>query len=280
MDGLEYEIVIVDNCPDQSAHDIVASIARAENPRIIYAHEPRRGVAHARNCGVATAHAPLIAFIDDDELAEPNWIAHLLASQAKFGADVVFGPVIAVIEGESSADRDFVRDYYTIDCQRPSGPMTGLKHSGNVLLRKERCFRGGHAFNPQLGFFGSEDGLFFLQLARSNASMIWCHEAVTHEIVPLPRTTYGYILERSIIRGQSTPLIHSMLRPPEWGSVAWFMMAGALQFLIFGLAAACTAPISRHRAVRATSRALMGLGKVLWMSPFRIINHYGPSRTL
>jgi succinoglycan biosynthesis protein ExoM len=275
LDGLDYELVIVDNCPQQSARDVVASISRAESRRIIYAHEPRPGVAHARNCGVATARAPLIAFIDDDEFAEPNWMAQLLAAQAKVDADIVFGPVLAVIEGDSSADRDFVRDFYTIDCQRPSGPMTGLKHSGNVLLRKERCFRGGHAFNPQLGFFGGEDGLFFLQLARTNVSMVWCREAVTHEIVPLPRTTYRYILKRSIIRGQSAPLIYSMLRPPEWRSVAWFMMAGALQFLVFGFAAACAAPISPRRAVRAASRALIGLGKVLWMSPFRIINHYG-----
>jgi succinoglycan biosynthesis protein ExoM len=277
LDGLDYELVIVDNCPQQSARDVIASIAHAESLRIIYVHEPRPGVAHVRNRGVATAHAPLIAFIDDDQIAEPNWIAHLLAAQAKFDADIVFGPVLAVIEGDSSADRDFVRDFYTTDCQRPSGPIKGLKHSPNVLFRKERCFREGHAFNPQLGFFGGEDALFFLQLARTDASMVWCREAVTHEIVPLPRTTYAYILKRSIIRGQSTSLIYSMLRPPEWHSVTWFMMAGVLQFLLFGLASACAASISPRRAVRTASRALMGLGKVLWMSPFRIINHYGPS---
>jgi succinoglycan biosynthesis protein ExoM len=276
LDGLDHELVIVDNCPQQSARDVVASIARAESQRIIYVHESRPGVAHARNCGVATARAPLIAFIDDDEVAEPNWLAQLLAAQAKFDADIVFGPVLAVIEGDSRADRDFVQDFYSIDCQRPSGPIVGLKHSGNVLLRKERCFRGGRAFNSQLGFFGGEDALFFLQLARTGACAVWCREAVTHETVPPSRTTYAYILKRSIIRGQCTSLIYSMLCPPEWRSVAWFMMAGALQFIGFGLVASCTAPVSPRLAVRTASRALVGLGKLLWMSPFRI-NHYGPS---
>jgi hypothetical protein len=154
--------------------------------------------------------------------------------------------------------------------------MRGLKYSGNVLLRRERCFRAGHAFNPKLGYFGGEDGLFFLQLARNEVSMAWCREAVTHEVVPLYRTRYAYIFKRSIIRGQSAPLIYSMLCPPEWRSIAWFMMAGAVQFLVFGLAAACAAPISPSRALRGASRALMGLGKVLWMRPFRIVNHYGP----
>jgi hypothetical protein len=107
--------------------------------------------------------------------------------------------------------------------------MTGLGHSGNVLFRRKCCFRAGHAFNPQLGFFGSEDGFFFLQLERTGASMVWCREAITREVVPFQRTTHAYIL-RCIVRGQSTPLIHSMLRPPDWRSVAWFMMAGTLQF--------------------------------------------------
>jgi len=65
-----------------------------------------------------------------------------------------------------------------------------------------------------------------------------------------------------------------MLRPPEWRLVAWFMMAGMLQFLVFGLASACAAPISPRGAVKTASRALTGLGKVFWMAPFRI-NHYG-----
>jgi glycosyltransferase involved in cell wall biosynthesis len=277
LDELDYELVIVDNCPQQSARDVVAGISPSEGVRISYIHEPRPGVAHVRNRGAATARAPLIAFIDDDEYAEPTWIAHLLAAQAKFNADIVFGPVLAAIEGDSRTDNDFVRRFYSIDCQRPSGPATEFRHSGNVLLRKESCFRGGHTFDPKLGFFGSEDSLFFLQLAQTGISMAWCREAVTHEIVPQSRTEYDYILKRSLIRGQSTPLVYSMLNPPAWRSVAWFMTTGTMQFLVFGLAAACAAPISSRRTLSAASRALMGLGKVLWMYPFRIFDHYGPS---
>jgi hypothetical protein len=95
-------------------------------------------------------------------------------------------------------------------------------------------------------------------------------------MIPFRRTTHAYILRRCIVHGQSTALTRSLLRPPEWRAVAWFMMAGAAQFLVFGLAAACVALFSRRWAVKVASRALLGLGKVLWMSPFRI-NYYGPS---
>ena len=284
LDGLDYEVVIVDNCPEKSARGVVASIARAERLKIIYTHEPCPGVAQARNRGIAMARSPLIAFIDDDEVAERDWIRHLLVAQANSDADVVFGAVFAVIEGSSSADPDFVRDFYSINVQKRGGfgplPRGLVCLSGNVLLRAERCFRGGHGFDPQLGSFGGEDGVFFLQLARTGISMVWCREAVTYEIVPFRRTTHAHIFKRCITLGQITSMTYSMLRPPEWRSVAWFMVAGALQFLCFGLAAACAAPISPRLAVRAASRALLGLGKLFWMSPFRIINRYGLSSTV
>jgi succinoglycan biosynthesis protein ExoM len=276
LDRLAYEVVVVDSCPQRSARDTVHGIASRGCQQIVYTHQPLPGIAQARNHGITTARAPLIAFIDDDECADPNWLTHLLGTQSKFDADVVFGRVVGVIEENSSADPEFVRDFYSIDLRQQSGPIMDEGGSGNVLLRKERCFQGGYAFNPQLGFVGGEDVLFFRQLARTGATMVWCCEAVTYEMIPFRRTTHAYILRRCIVRGQCPPLTHSLLCPPEWRAVAWFMMAGAVQFLVFGLAAACMALASRRRAVRMASRALEGLGKALWMSPFRI-NYYGPS---
>src|SRR5262245_37197979 len=47
------------------------------------------------------ARAPLIAFVEDDECADPNWATQRLNAQAKFDADVVFGQVLGVLEGDS-----------------------------------------------------------------------------------------------------------------------------------------------------------------------------------
>jgi glycosyltransferase involved in cell wall biosynthesis len=270
LDSVSYELVVVDNCPDQSASDIVRDI-----PSVKYVHEPRSGTACARNRGVKAANAPLVAFIDDDEVAEPQWAARLLEAQKKFDADVVFGPVIARLEEGSTADTALVEKLFTIDWNRSTGSYLGSGHSGNVLLRKERCFGDGRRFNEQLGLTGGDDSLFFLQLARENVSMAWCREAVVYEIVPRSRTTYAYIFKRCIVRGQSVPRNRWLLDPPEVGAVAWFMMAGMFQFLFFGLTAVITAPISMRQAVKAASRAFLGLGKAFWMPPFRII-FYGP----
>lgn len=49
------------------------------------------GLSHARNRGLAAATAPVVAFVDDDELVDPGWVGVLLAELGSAAA--VFGPV-------------------------------------------------------------------------------------------------------------------------------------------------------------------------------------------
>src|SRR5688500_8469550 len=61
------EILVIDNTPEATALPIAKPIIAASPVRIRYVHEPRPGISHARNRGVAEAKGDLIAFIDDDE---------------------------------------------------------------------------------------------------------------------------------------------------------------------------------------------------------------------
>ncbi len=42
--------------------------------RVQYVFEPRQGVAHARNAGVAAARTDIIAFTDDDVRVSEDWV--------------------------------------------------------------------------------------------------------------------------------------------------------------------------------------------------------------
>src|SRR6185369_16506406 len=46
---------------------------------IVYVREDRLGLSHARNRGILEARGELIAFIDDDALAEKEWLTELTA---------------------------------------------------------------------------------------------------------------------------------------------------------------------------------------------------------
>src|SRR5205823_6090125 len=88
------KVVVVDNDAAGSARSVLESL-NAYPWDLDYAVEPRRGVPFARNTAVARAEGTdFVAFIDDDEWAEPEWLAELLHVQSRTGADVVAGPVL------------------------------------------------------------------------------------------------------------------------------------------------------------------------------------------
>src|ERR1044071_8122277 len=68
----DYEVVIVDNCPDKTARALVETLKNTHTT-IVYLNEPRRGVAFARNTAVSAARGDYFAFLDDDECATSNW---------------------------------------------------------------------------------------------------------------------------------------------------------------------------------------------------------------
>jgi glycosyltransferase involved in cell wall biosynthesis len=74
--GVRYEVLVVDNGSSDGTRAVVAMFT-GRSPRVRYLFEPRRGVSHARNAGIAAARAPIIAFIDDDVEASPKWIARI-----------------------------------------------------------------------------------------------------------------------------------------------------------------------------------------------------------
>src|SRR5687767_2387873 len=63
------EIVVVDNDAAQSARATVDATSDSGGIAVRYVPEPRPGISHARNTGVAHANGRYLAFIDDDEEA-------------------------------------------------------------------------------------------------------------------------------------------------------------------------------------------------------------------
>lgn len=87
------EVVVVDNASTDATAEVVA---RSPFRSL---REPRVGLSHARNTGVRAARAPLVAFLDDDAIADPRWgavIARRFADDPALSA--LSGPVTGIWE--------------------------------------------------------------------------------------------------------------------------------------------------------------------------------------
>jgi glycosyltransferase involved in cell wall biosynthesis len=77
LDPERYEIVVVDNNSTDHTREVVEAFV-GRTPRVRYVFEPRQGVASARNTGILTAVAPIIAFTDDDVRVSRDWATTIL----------------------------------------------------------------------------------------------------------------------------------------------------------------------------------------------------------
>lgn len=95
-DGLEYEVIVVDNNSIDKTAEKVESYARRDS-RVRYVFEGRQGVAYTRNAGIEAARADLIAFCDDDVYVASDWLANMYEALLRYpAADFIGGKVVAV----------------------------------------------------------------------------------------------------------------------------------------------------------------------------------------
>ena len=69
-----WELVVVDNGSRDGTSELLRDFARGAPMPVTLVHEPRPGLARARNAGVAAARAPLLAFTDDDCYPEADLV--------------------------------------------------------------------------------------------------------------------------------------------------------------------------------------------------------------
>ncbi len=212
LPGVGFEIVVVDNSRDANAAAVVAALGQGPGPAVRYHAEPRPNIARARNAGIRAAAGRYVAFLDDDEVAEPGWLAALVATLEASGADAVFGRVVADFPaGAPDWDPDGRR--FTRSLDRASGTPLTTRHdtalsgrwlgTGNSVMRVATCFEDPEPFDPRFGGSGGEDFDLLTRLERRGRRFAWCREAVVRELCPADRTTLAYMTYRSFRSGQT-----------------------------------------------------------------------------
>ncbi|SFJ03683.1 glycosyltransferase family 2 protein [Caulobacter sp. UNC279MFTsu5.1] len=274
VDFTVLELVVVDNDQVPSARATVADLADQAPFPVHYVHEPRPGVAHARNAGMARASGELIAFLDDDEEAPAGWLAALLAAQARYEADVVFGPVRARAPASVTRHRDYLERFFSREGPAQAGIIDHYYGCGDSLLRRAALPDPVAPFAVERNHIGGEDDMLFGHMRAGGARFAWEPAAWVWEDPVPDRLSLDYTIRRAFAYGQGPSAHCAAASPPDRLGVARWMAVGVVQSALFGLVAGFKWLTRAGDRADWLDRAARGLGKTLWWGPFKI-HFYG-----
>lgn len=217
LPAAEWECVVVDNNSTDDTPARFEAFAR-EHPacNMRRVAETRPGVSYARNRGLEEARAPLVAFIDDDERVNEDFLqSYLDFFETHPGAVVAGGRIIAEYpEGRPAWMSRYVEmpianpmDFGTEVRPFPAGRVPG---GGNMAFRREGLRRFG-GFDPTLGrvngeLIGGEENDLFERLLRGGETIWYVPGAVMWHIIPPRKLTRDYFRRLSYNVGVSQRL--------------------------------------------------------------------------
>lgn len=200
-DDTALRVIVADNDDTPSARDTVVRAAADLGMQVVYAHAPARNISIARNACLDAATGEWVAFLDDDETADPGWIAGLLECATASGADAVFGPALAEYGATAPVWMRQQDHHSNIPVRRGGQVETG--HTCNALLRWNATSWQGERFDLARGRSGGEDTEFFFRLRQKGARFEICEDAVVREPVAQSRLSIRWLMQRKYRMGQS-----------------------------------------------------------------------------
>jgi cellulose synthase/poly-beta-1,6-N-acetylglucosamine synthase-like glycosyltransferase len=192
LDHPSYEMIVVDNTPGEREVDRLAAEAGAR-----YLVESRVGLSRARNTGARAADGAIVAFIDDDAVAERAWLSRHWAALEDSTLAATTGRVVpasldtpaartyAATGGEDLGEVPLRVDRSTVGWFELAN-FGGVGVGGNMAFRRT-LFEQGWAFRQSLGLgagiLGEEHYAFF-SLLRAGHAIAYLPDAVVHHDYP------------------------------------------------------------------------------------------------
>lgn len=190
--------------------------SRFADPRVTVLANPRgRGLSHARNAGLEHCVTPFVAFVDDDAVPDPGWLAGL---RAALGRD-------AVVAAGGHARPRWVQDpprwladelLWTVGCSYAGMVREGPARNPlgcNMAFRTDVFARVG-GFDPAVGRLGSkplgcEETELCLRALRDRpgAGIVIVEGAEVDHLVTAERCRRRYVIRRCFYEGISKALV-------------------------------------------------------------------------
>jgi len=195
-------IIVVDNDCNKETEDICLEMGHWLRWPLKYVQESERGISQARNKTISLVpdDTDFIAFIDDDEEADPFWLDMLLTVQWKFNADVVTGKMLVKFENNPKnwMSADNLIEYRIF---KRTGQRVMSARTGNSLICCDLIKKYGFRFNEKFSLTGGGDYDFFMRISMSGFKIVGASEAVVYAWMPKERSNLKWLWKRWFIWG-------------------------------------------------------------------------------
>lgn len=211
LESSDFEVLVVDNASTDATVEVVRRAQRRHGGLAIrLLGEERLGLSHARNAAYRAAAGPLVAYLDDDNRAGPDWLRLALELFATTDPtpDAVGGPVhpIFAVEPPAWYDAGLAELGHGAHARflEPGAELLG----GNMILPRTLLERLG-GFDPALGLRGSrmvlgEDVELIRRVRqlRPDESRIYYEPRLEmQQVMEAHQLRVGYVLRRAFMNG-------------------------------------------------------------------------------
>jgi len=265
-------VVIVDNDLHPSAEGTAQGAKNWMPFPVRYVHEPTSGIPFARNRVLKEAgEVGFLAFVDDDETVDSQWIIELLSAQRKTGGTFIQGPVVMSVR--EPADEWWLSTTFFAQNSFANLAPIGESWTNNVLIDLEFIKSRNIQFEKALQFEGGEDTLFFQDVVASGGSGFFATQALVYEVQQESRLSWRWGLFRQYRYG-ITRAKTAVLRRSRRDALGFCLIRGS-GMIIVGLMKLPTALVNGKHGI-VSGLALMARGFGVFSGFFgRTLKEYG-----
>lgn len=215
-----FEILVVDNASTDRTPEVCQEFA-SSLPHLRYVFEPVQGLSKARNTALQEVKSSYIAFLDDDAIPCPSWLASLLHTfQTVRPEPVCVGGLIRPLWELPKPDwvHPTMESLFTIldggDQPRWFRPNE-FPWGANVAYQRDAVLKIG-GFHEKLGRRGKsllsgEEYLLNATLQSQGGGFYYHPEAAIDHWIPKERIDPNWLVRRNFWQGRSVALIEHML---------------------------------------------------------------------